>query len=280
VFTGRVDRVRETPAALWIDALEATAPLLDTFRTQTYSGQSVDAIVRDLAADVDIADVQGDMDLAQYSVDGRRNVWGHLRDLARLAGCDLRAAPDGGLLFSPPGGGETFALYHGIDLLSWERGEAIAAVPATVRAHGAASAAGARRWHWLNADVAEAESAPHVTPGAVATTDAAEAASGARAAAADNMARLSQAVIWGRPEIRAGDTVTLNDLPEPGGGGLLESLGSLVGGAAEVPGYRVRGLRHRLHRAAGFTTALELVGGKSGTDALGALAGAIGGLGG
>jgi phage protein D len=78
---------------------------------------------------------------------------------------------------------------------------------------------------------------------ALRTAAAARTAARAAAAAAQRRTLRARATILGRPQVRLGDAVRLRGTPDA-----LDGL------------FRVRGVRHRLTKRSGFTTAIELEG--------------------
>ena len=213
VFTGAVETVTHGPASLLIEALEPTAALHRKFISRTFLNQTVAAIVRDLADPVSVAAAESDLELGQYGVENRRSVWWHLRDLARLAGCDLGATAAGELLWRPRGRGDTRALRYGADMLAFSEGEGVAADAPAIAPHGSASAAGTDRWHWVNPDPLGQNPDPARVRGAIVSEAAATTASDAAKARGAARAKCGRVTVWGRPEVRPGDGIDLQNLP-------------------------------------------------------------------
>jgi hypothetical protein len=280
-FSGVIESVRKGPRAVVIEAREAPAPLLTSRLNRSFVNQTIADIVHGLAGDVPVSAAESEIELSLYAVEGRRSVWSHLRELAALAGADLHCTADGALVFAPYGAGESHTLHRGIDLLGWETLSAATPEAETYAVHGAGSRAGADKWHWLDPAVKGAETGESRVLGAFANTDAAEAATAAAAARAANAAVRARARVWGRPNLRIGDTLDLV-LAESGGGGLLgaatEALSGMLGGSSSKPPYRITGLTHSLNREAGFVTTLELGGSTAPGDMAGGAAGLAGGL--
>ncbi|MFP2934917.1 hypothetical protein ACLESO_59405, partial [Pyxidicoccus sp. 3LG] len=138
VWTGEVTNVLAGPDGTLVEGLAATVALSRARRSQTYVSQSVGDIVRDLASDVDVDEVEGSLQLEAYSVDDRRSLWAHLLELATLTGADVGASAEGGLRFVPvrPGAAEV-DLRYGADLLSWKLGPGHGAEAPKVVASGA-----------------------------------------------------------------------------------------------------------------------------------------------
>jgi hypothetical protein len=269
VFTGTVDRVTRRADAVVIEALEPAAELGRRFLSRAYLNQAIAAIVRDLADPVTVAEAEADLELGQYGVENRRSVWWHLRDLALLAGCDLLADAEGGLLFRPRGRGATHAFRYGADLLGFHEGDAVAAPAPAQAAHGSASSAGTDKWHWIAPDPFGAAPEPGRVRGALASEDAASAASDAARARAAARAKCGRIAVWGRPALRPGDAVDLQGLP--GSGGLLAALPTALPAASPLGGsaaWRAVSVRHAFGGVRGFVTSAELEGAAAGGGGL------------
>ncbi|GGJ02355.1 hypothetical protein [Neoroseomonas lacus] len=261
VFTGVVEHVARTATTVMVDALEPTVALHRAFLSRAYLNQTVAAIVRDLAGPVSVAEADSDLELGQYGVENRRSVWWHLRDLAMLAGCDLAAAVDGGLVFRPRGRGDAHGFRYGADLLGFTDGQSVEATAPAQAAHGSASSAGTDRWHWVNADPLGPASEPARIRGAIASEAAADAATEAARARAAARAKCGRIALWGRPELRPGDGVDLQDMPGGEGGLLGAATAAVAGLGGGAPGWRATRVRHAFGRSTGFVTLAELEGG-------------------
>jgi hypothetical protein len=80
VMSGEVTSVLRAGDAVVIEGLSATRALSQARRSQTYVSQSIADIVRDLASEVDVDEIDASLKLEAYVVDHRRSVWGHLLD--------------------------------------------------------------------------------------------------------------------------------------------------------------------------------------------------------
>jgi hypothetical protein len=230
---------------LTITGLAATVALSRSRTSQTYVDQSVADIVQDLASEVEIDEVQGDLNLPVYAVDDRRPVWAHLRDLARLTDAELGSNPAGALRFvSIRTGSADTTLRAGADIIAWLATAAAAPAAPSVGAYGAASEAGADQWHWLLSSPSAQGSGPWLRiPAAVRTSDAADTVAQGFAARAARSGMLGRLAVVGRPELRPGDLVDLADLPGPDPGTL-----------------RITAVSHILDPESGFLTALTVEG--------------------
>jgi phage protein D len=241
VWGGKVAHVTTGDRQVVIDGLAHTAQLSRTRVTKTWQEQTVADIVRDLAADVEMDEIDASLSLPWYAVDTRRTVWSHLRDLAHLVGADLAASAAGAVRFVPARtAGEVHSLRFGAHVLRWNVGALQTSEPPALRAYGAASEAGSQQWHWLLGDAGDAVG---LTPGAIRTKDAADAATRARQDRAARRGQRGTALAVGSPAVRPGDTVKLEDVP-----------------GAAASGYRVTAVLHQLDGRTGFTTSLRMEG--------------------
>ncbi len=242
-WTGEVESVATTAGELHIDGLASTAVLSRTRRSSTWTEQSVADIVADLAGELD-NEIDADLPLSSFSIDNRRTVWAHLCELARLSGAELSCAPGGGVRFilatqeTAP-----VVLRYGAELVDWRLCRRRTPVAVAAAEHGAASAAGADKWHWLAHDPVGSSTAAVTTPGALRTRDAAEQFSSALEARAARAGLRGSAWLGGRPDLRPGMLVTLSGIPE----GDSESL-------------RIKAVTHSFDSVGGFVTALALEG--------------------
>lgn len=247
VFTGEVTAVLAGADALVVEGLAATVALSRARRSQTYVSQSVADIVKDLASDIDVDEVQGDLQLDAYSLDDRRTLWSHVLDLAALVGADVGCSAGGGLRFAPfESGSADVSLRYGAEVLAWHAGSRPApAVPAVV-ASGAASDAGAEKWHWLTRDPASGSTSARVVA-AFRTKDAADQLNQVLADRAGRAALRGQVTLVGRVDVRPGDRVEMTDLPSG-------DLGTL----------RVLAVEHVMDARTGFITSLTVEGAEGG----------------
>jgi phage protein D len=258
VLTGKVNGRERTPRGVRLDVLASTAALSRTTKSQSYRGQSVADIVRDLAGAVSLDQVDASLALDAYHVDNRVPVWMHLQSLAALVGADLGSAADGSLRFVPATSPTApMTLRYGAELLDWAIEQCTAEPAASVSAWGAASEAGASRWSWPRHDPVGAGAAPTRLIGALSSRDAAQSVGDALSAAAARASLRGTLVVPGRPGVRPGDAVETSGLP----GGDPGTL-------------RVRAVRHDFDASFGFITRLQIEGGGSGGP--GASIGALG----
>jgi hypothetical protein len=237
VLSGKIASLSQSASTMVLEGLCATAALSGSRRSQTYVSQSVGDIVRDLAGEVDIDEIEADLQLEAYSVDDRRAVWGYLIDLAGLSGAELGSSASGGLRFVPVRSGPgTRKFRHGADVLAWafanrKAAEAFGAAPS-----GAGSTAGKEKWHWILGDPLGSSGKPSRVVGAFHTRDAADTLAKSLDARAERAARRGRLTIVGESKVRPGEIVSVVDLPgeDPGPLRVLEVCHTLDAGGFQT----------------------------------------------
>lgn len=226
----------------------AAETLLHTFVDKTYESKTAAQIVRDLAdqAEVDVATADDGITFPAYVIDGRRNLYRHMRDLADLSGFDLYLNADNELVFEKFTGGNTIHVFeyakHIVAL------EVLHTIPsaAQVEAWGESPGGGPEEaWAWLTKDFSGSKGTagsgepkfllerPALRTGAAART-----AAGAAQTRIQRRSIRGRLLISGRPEVKLGDAIRLRDVPE-------ENLNQT---------FQVRSVTHRLSKRGGFTT--------------------------
>lgn len=254
VLTAEVAGVDLTPWGAVLTALAPSRKLSATYVGRAYVDQTVADIVTDLLSEggVDAGEVDAPLQLPAFHVEPRRSAWSVLHALARRTGHQLTSTAEGALSYTPvPGAGggplggvaaaagalglaPSGALREGAELVDFRAGgRPEAAAPAVVTP----SAGSGPRWHLLAAEPDSGSGAPVLVDPALRTREAADAATSAYAAAARRSARVAAVTVPGRPELRAGATVTARDV-----------------------GYRILRARHLLDAETGFLTELLLEG--------------------
>ena len=264
VLTGELESVTQFPWGAVLDVIALPVRLSRVFVGRSYLDQSPADIIADLANEADVAtgELASTDALSAYHIDERRNTWHHVNDLAATAGAVLRTDPDGSLsmaAIAPAtglGGLAQAAAGAAQDLLglgdSWRFGAELLAAsvrssqPATGAAvvpHGAASPLGSDKWHLLLREPdGGAPGERTLVPAAVRTEAAASALSDALTALAERTSTVATITTFGRPGLRPGDPVSVEDWPfgDP------------------VP-LEIDRVCHRFDRRKGFTSEVALV---------------------
>ncbi len=255
VMVGIVETVEPTLTTTRIVGHSATAKLLRTFVDQTYEGKTAGAIVRDLAdrAGVDVAAAEDGITFPAYVIDGRLNVYRHMRDLADVCGFDLYINADGALVFEKFIGGKAVHVFdHAKHILALDARQSPPRAD-RVEAWGESptGSQGADAWPWLTKDFGESKgTAGEGTPllllerPALRTADAAQTAAAAALTTIGRRTIRGRLVVLGRPQVKLGDAVRLRDVPED----VLNAT------------FQVRGVIHRLTKRGGFITAIDFRG--------------------
>jgi phage protein D len=259
VFKGAVRAVNRTVAGKTRVVASNGGAVLAAFRTdQGYEQQAAGDIVQDLAgkASVDLGQVDGGAQLPYYVVDSRSSTWDHVARLAELSGFEAWIDADGKLNFGPfQTGSPAQTFTYGQDVIEFDAVEsAPSSGSVTVVGDGAAGSKGSDAWSWNLKDVSPLKGTAGsgdpvrvVSLGAIRSADAATAAAEGIVAKAKLGGLSARLLVPGAPKAGVGTTVELASAPD----------GSLNGS------WLVRGARHRLVHARGYTTLLLLA--KGGT---------------
>ncbi len=248
VLTGTVTAVDRRPWGLVVEGLAATLSLSRTYLGRSYVSQSAADIVTDLVggANGNAGEVSAPLRLAAYHVDERRSVWSHVCALSQLAGCELSADGEGALNFRPPkSGAADHSFRHGAELVAWDVGPRdTTRTDVSVVPFGAASEQGSDHWHVL---LREPDGGPPsdetLVPAALRDRDGAQTFEQAIHDSRTRRATGGEALVGGNAALRAGDVVTLDDLPGGDGSPL-----------------RVTAATHRLGGGSGFHTLMRIEG--------------------
>ncbi len=216
IFTGEVGFCASTPVGVEVEGLAATCALSRIFLARTWLGQTVADVVKELAGEAAVDEVEAPLLLDAYTVDSRRPAWAWLTDLAELVDADLGASPDGGLRFLPVRKGSAdFTLRYGADLLAWEVVKTRSLPRPGVATYGAASEAGAEKWHWLVREPGPSGGGegPFRVHAALRNRDAADLVGRGLLARTAREELAGSLRLVGNPSLRPGDLVDLADVP-------------------------------------------------------------------
>jgi phage protein D len=205
--------------------------------------------------------------LPAYVVDGRSHAYRHIATLARLCGFDAYLTPEDELVFGPftrTTADHTFVYAEDVLDLSVDSA-APAFAQVIVIGESTASGQGNETWHWLASDwssykgsAGAGDPALLVQARGARTNEAAQAMADGLLDQSSRGATRGTLRALGRAEVRVGDAVEMTGAPD----GALNGL------------YQVIGVRHRLDRASGFLTTLDLIG-AAGAGGLGDLLGGL-----
>jgi hypothetical protein len=254
VFKGAVRAVNRTVSGKRRIVASNGGAVLAAFRLdQGYEQQSAGDVVRDLAgkANVDTGSIDDGPSLPYFVIDSRSSAWEHVAKLAALAGFEAWIDADNSLHFGPfQAGSPAQTFTYGQDVLELDALEAPPATGSvTVVGEGAAGSNGSDAWSWNLKDVSplkgtagSGDPALLLQLGAIRSADAASAAAQGIVAKAELGGLTARLLVPGAPNAAIGSTVAVVSAPD-----------DTLNGA-----WLVRGARHRLVKARGYTTLLLL----------------------
>jgi phage protein D len=259
VFSGTVDAVDASIAALGIGCVGAQAPLIRVRPNRTFRNQTAGDVVRALASDAGVptGTVQDGIQLSVYLADPSSTSLGHCLGLARRSGTDLSATEAGELAFARfASTSPDLTFTYGADVLAatvrrTEPPEGVSVVP-----ESPASGMGEDTASWFSKDPSSFLGQAGGTAVAVLsdpvlrTKQAADTAASAWLDARRRDAVEGHLDLPGHPEIRLDMAVALEGMPD----GSLDDT------------YQVLAVRHVLDRRRGFRTRVA-VGGMPGGPA-------------
>jgi phage protein D len=248
VMTGTVVTTEPGLVRRRILAHDAAHTLARTHVDKTFEDVHAGDIVNELAetAGVEVATVDDGIRFPAYVVDGRRDAYQHIGDLAELSGFDRYIDNENKLVFAFFGGGRiTHVFEHSKHILEVELEEHPVAVE-QVDAFGESPGAqqGDESWAWLTKDFSSfAGSAGSGTVFLIErpvlrTGQAAQRATDAALTEFKRRARRGRVLVTGAPQVRLGDSLRISGSPEQG----MDAT------------YQVRAVTHRIDKQGGFTS--------------------------
>ncbi len=255
VFTGEVACVEPNLLSTRVVALSPGQTLLETYRDETFEFKTAGDIVKQLAEDagLTVAQTEPGVLLPAYVIDGRRSIYGHMRDLAELTGYDLFFNASAELVYRRAIFSTALHVFeyakHIVELEVRQCQPTVETVEAWGESVGTSQ--GEESWAWLVKDFSSSKGTAGdggskllLERPALRTPQFAQlAADGALAAIKSNAIR-GRLLTFGRPQVKLGDSLRIKDAPD-----------DRVNGD-----FRVRAVRHRITKKKGFTTEIEFRG--------------------
>jgi len=246
VFSGLVDNIEHEISKVRLTALGPTAGLLRLRLNRVYLNQTAGKIVSDLAQEVNlkVKEALDGINLPMYVIDDDANAYEHILRLAERCNFDAYIT-DEQLVFKKWNGGEKHSLEYGKELIRVE-GLDFSPLYVSARIYGEspASVKGSETFHWLTKQEVKGEAGSgevlSIHDPAIRDKETAETVAKAKL---DKLKYTFAVVVEtvGKPEIKLGDTVTLEGMPN-----------SAIEGELEV-----RGIEHYLSKIKGFTTKIS-----------------------
>jgi hypothetical protein len=229
VMTGAVDALEAGISQVWVKGFSAFSLLTNQRVNQVYEKQTAGAIVKDLASGVGISvkAVEDGLSLPMYVIDSTKDVYTHIKELAKRCGFDLFLSGDGRLVFKKYSREEPKQLKYGRDIIETEIFEPCSVISCVnVIGESPSSFKGMETAHWSSKKVVEGSAGSGdnilcIEDPAVRDKDTADKIASAILEAI--MIPLSGTVkTLGNAPIGLGDTIEIKDLPDSRANGEFE----------------------------------------------------------
>ncbi|MEZ5401865.1 MAG: hypothetical protein R2729_19480 [Bryobacteraceae bacterium] len=255
VFTGKVVCAEPNLHSTRVVALSPAQALLESRMEQTFEFKTAGEIVEELAgaAGVTVAQAEAGTLFPAWVVDGRKSLYAHMRDIADTVGYDLFFNPSGELVFRRTIFSTRLHVYDWAKQIielelrqcrpDAESVEAWGESPGTGRGENA--------WAWLSKDTSGSKGTAGsgsptrlIENPVLRTGDAAQFHAGAALSRLQSDAVKGRLLTFGNPQVQLGDSIRIREVPDERANG----------------DFRVRAVRHRIHKKTGFTTEIEFRG--------------------
>lgn len=223
--------------------------LLAASATETFLSLTAGQIVERLAerAAVPVERAEPGITFPAYVIDGRRNLYRHLHDLADLCGFDLYINSAGKLVFAPFRSGNAIHIFEfGKQIIELEM-EQRPPLAGQVQVFGesAGGGQGDNAWAWLTKDFSglkgtggDAQPVLLLEQAVARTGEAAQAVAEAAFTRLTRQRLRGTLLSTGQPKVKLGDAIELRDLPDAAANGT----------------FQVHRVRHSIDKTRGFTT--------------------------
>lgn len=247
VFSGFVDKIENETSMVRLTALGPALGLLRLRINRVYLNQTAGKIVQDLVqeAGLSIAEASDGINLPMYVVDDTASAYEHVLRLAERCNFVVYITDDDELIFKEWNGNKKHSLEYGKNLIRVEELDFIPLYVSTrIFGESPASVKGAETSHWLTKQEIKSEAGSgdvlSIADAAIRDTETAKTVAKAKL---DKLKYTFVAVVEtvGNPDIKVGDTLALEGMPN-----------SAVEGELEV-----RGVEHYLSKIKGFTTKID-----------------------
>jgi phage protein D len=247
VFSGLVDNIEREMSNVRITAIGLAGKLLRLRLNRVYLNQTAGKIVSNLAqeAKVKVKVATDGINLPTYVVDEGMNAYEHILKLAERCNFDVYITEDEQLVFKEAGNSKNHALQYGKEIIRVEAFDFSPLYDSTrIYGESPSSMKGADTFHWLTKQEVKGEAGSgavlSVHDPAIRDKKTAETVAKAKMTKLEYTFGVIVETV-GKPEIKLGNTITLEDVPIPALGGQLE----------------VRSIGHYLSKVRGFTTTIN-----------------------
>jgi phage protein D len=251
VMAGTVEIIEPGLITTRVIVYSGASALLRTFVEQSFEDKTAGEIVSDLAgrSGVDQGNIEDGITFPAYVIDGRRNAYHHMRDLADLCGFDLYFNAAGELVFEKFVGSRQVHVFEYSKHIAGLEAQQVPARAGSVEAWGESPSGsqGEGAWAWLTKDFSGSKGTAGSGPrfllerAALRTREAARIAASAALTTIQNRSLQGRLLSVGRPEVMLGDAIELRQMPQ-------ESLNQT---------FQVHAIRHQITKLGGFTTRID-----------------------
>ncbi len=253
VFNGIIEDIECVLSTIKISALGSAVSLLRLRLNRVYLNQTAGKIVSNITkeASLKVKTASDGINLPMYVIDEATNAYEHILKLADHCNFDVYITVDKELVFKEAGGGKNHKLQYGKDIICIKALDSSPLFEGTrVYGESPSSIRGSDTSHWLTKQAVKGEAGSNavlsIDDPVIKDKKTAETVAKAITSKLGYTFFVDVETV-GKPEIRLGDTITLEAVPMQELGGQLE----------------VRGIEHYLSKTKGFTTILTCLRRKS-----------------
>jgi phage protein D len=244
VFSGLVESINYEVNKVRVTALGLAAELLRLRFNRVYLNQTAGKIVSDIAqeAKIQVKTASDGINFPIYVIDDVTDAYEHILKLAERCNFDVYITEDGQLVFKEWGDSKNYPLQYGQEIIRLAAFDFSPLYTSTnIYGESPSSVKGSDTYHWLTKQEVKGEAGSgtvlSIHDPAVRDKKTAETVAKAKMEKLRYTFGLAVETV-GKPQIKLGDTITLEDIPNSALKGQLE----------------VRGFEHYLSKDKGFTT--------------------------
>jgi len=247
VFSGLVENINYEVNRVRINALGFGVKLLRLRFNRVYLNQTAGMIVKDIAqeAGIMVGEASDGISFPIYVVDDATDAFEHVLKLAERCNFEVYFTEDENLMFKEMGGGKNHSLRYGQEIIRLAAFDfSPLCTSANIFGESPSSVRGSDTYHWLTKQEVKGEAGSGtvltIHDPAIRDKKTAETVAKARREKLGYTFGLAVETV-GKPQIKLGDTVALEDVPNSALTNQLE----------------VKSLEHYLSKSKGFTTVLS-----------------------
>jgi phage protein D len=247
VFSGLLENINYEVNKVRVNALGFGVELLRLRFNRVYLNQTAGKIAKDIAqeASITIGETSDGISFPTYVVDDATDAYEHVLKLAERCNFEVYFTEDEKLVFKEAGGGKNHSLQYGKEIIRLAAFDfSPLCTGANIFGESPSSVKGTDTYHWLTKQEVKGEAGTGtvltIHDPAIRDKKTAETVAKARMEKLGYTFGLAVETV-GKPQIKLGDTVTLENIPNPALTGQLQ----------------VRSFEHYLSKNKGFTTVIS-----------------------